>query len=146
MRLAVDGDGLRLFDASSGSARPLPFGLPRAEVVRIMTRVLEAEPRETGENEECGVRYVNWDQGITLHFARDDFVGWSLRDGSRFTTASGIGLGSTRAELDSSYDAEVFTSSIGEEFVAGGMAGILDSSSPDARVQHLWAGVSCIAR
>lgn len=145
--LAVEGEGLRLFDASSGSSRPLPFGLSEAEVMRIVTRALEAEPYETGGNVECGVRYANWAEGITLRFTtRDGFVGWSLRDGSRFTTASGIGLGSTRAELESSYDAEVFASSIGEEFVAGGMAGILDSPSPDARVQHLWAGVSCIAR
>jgi hypothetical protein len=66
--------------------------------------------------------------------------------GDTLTTVSGIGLGSTRAELEAAYDAEVAPSSLGIEFHAGGLAGLLDSSRPDARVVSLWAGLACVAR
>ena len=62
------------------------------------------------------------------------------------TTASGIGLGSTRAALESAYAARVSRSTLGMEFVAGGIAGLLASDHPAAPITHLWAGQVCLAR
>lgn len=62
------------------------------------------------------------------------------------TTASGIGIGSTRADLESAYAARVARSTLGAEFSAGGLAGLLASERPDAPIINLWAGEACLAR
>lgn len=103
-------------------------------------------PVEQGENADCAAKYARWENGLTVWFANGRFAGWSLDRGSRLTTVNGIGLGTTRAELHAAYNLEVVRSSLGEEFTIGGMAGLLESAAPDARVQHLWAGQTCIAR
>lgn len=145
--LAVDGEGLRIFLLPSGTSRPLPFGTPDDETRRVVASVLEGPPPAVHLNEECRLEIAVWDSGLTLSFSEDRFVGWFVgsTDG-RFTTVSGIGVGSTRSELEDSYAVDVFTSSLGTEFSAGGIAGLLHSPEPDARVTHLWAGQNCIAR
>jgi hypothetical protein len=145
--LAVDGEGLRIFLLPSGASRPLPFGTAADETRRVIASVLGGSPPETRLNEDCRLAIATWDGGLTLSFSGDRFVGWFIgsADG-RLATASGVGVGSTRSELDDSYAVDVFTSSLGTEFSAGGMAGILLSPEPDARVTHLWAGENCIAR
>jgi hypothetical protein len=40
----------------------------------------------------------------------------------------------------------VFQSTLGTEFSAGGIAGLLESAGPQARIVALWAGMVCIAR
>ena len=52
----------------------------------------------------------------------------------------------TRAELESAYSPEVFESTLGTEFAAGEIFGILDGTGKSARVTHLWAGASCNMR
>jgi hypothetical protein len=37
-------------------------------------------------------------------------------------------------------------STLGHEFDAGGLFGVLDGSSPGARIDVLWAGASCTFR
>ncbi len=146
-RLALDGEGLRVFTVPSGSARPIPFGTPAAEVVRMLTLVQEWAPLEQGENLDCGARFATWPNGLTTYFMRDEFVGWASRDTTGvLTTASGIGVGSTRRELEDVYAAEIAPSTLGLEFTAVGLAGILASDSPDARIENLWAGAACVAR
>lgn len=144
--LALEGGGLRVFLRSTGSARPLPFGTPSADARSVLRAVLGTEPTERGENVDCGVEYARWEDGLMTWFANGAFVGWSLERGSTLTTVSGIGLGATRAELEAAYDVEVAPTSLGEEFTAGSLAGLLESAAADARVQHLWSGQTCIAR
>ncbi len=144
--LALEGGGLRVFLAATGSARPLPFGTPSADAMSVLSAVFGTEPTERGENVDCGVEYARWENGLMTWFANGAFVGWSLERGSTLTTVSGIGLGATRAELEAVYDAEIAPSSLGEEFTAGSLAGLLESPASDARVQHLWSGQTCIAR
>jgi hypothetical protein len=56
-------------------------------------------------------------------------------------------LGTTRTELENGASvARIAKSSLGEEFTAGDVAGLLDSAAADARVSNLWAGATCIAR
>ncbi|HSK18328.1 MAG TPA: hypothetical protein VK912_04265 [Longimicrobiales bacterium] len=144
--LALEGEGLRIFLVPSGSARPIPFGTPKSATMEMLRTVLAVAPREEGHSEDCGVDFATWGNGLTVRFARDSFAGWSVGPGSTLTTASGLGVGSTRAELEDAYAAEIGRSTLGIEFTAGGLAGTLESEAPDAQVQHLWAGVACLGR
>lgn len=146
--LAIESGGLRLFDRSTGSARPLPFGTPQSAVIAALAHL--GRP-ETNRLEECGagpLDAASWPGGPTLYFQDSKFAGWALRDGDNaaITTASGIGIGSTRAELDAAYQAEVFDSSLGTEFSAGELFGILDGTGQSAKITNLWAGASCNMR
>jgi hypothetical protein len=52
---------------------------------------------------------------------------------------SGVGVGSSRADLEGAHAISVEETTLGTEFTFGGVSGILD----DGRVSSLWAGVSC---
>lgn len=145
--LAVEGDGLRLVDPASGAARPIPFGTPQAETEAILRALLGRAPDERGETSDCGSRrFARWNGALSAWFGDEGFSGWSLPDGSALATVSGLRLGSPRSELALAYSAEVMPSSLGTEFVAGTLGGVLDTDAPDAVVTHLWAGDTCIAR
>ncbi|CAN5624528.1 hypothetical protein BH23GEM6_BH23GEM6_03380 [soil metagenome] len=147
IQLALAGEGLRVFLIPSGSSRPVNFGMPKTSALEILTAVRQRPPREQGENVECQLSYATWGDGLTTWFSRDQFTGWSLPTGrASLSTASGVGIGSTRTELESAYDADVGASTFGVEFSAGGFAGLLESEDPDARITNLWAGTACLAR
>lgn len=146
--LAIDGDGLRLVDPVSGRARPIAFGTPRSDVLSALAR--RGSP-QTGTNAECGagpLAYARFGDGLTLQFQDDRFVGWSVdRAGTgKIATMSGIGPGSTRAELKGAYAVSFPESTLGTEFAAGDMGGLLDGLGKTARVTALWAGVTCLFR
>ncbi|GEM_PF-5899361 len=144
--LALDGEGLRILRAPSGSSRALPFGTSAADILAIIERAQGAPPREDGYIEDCALRFATWEGGLTTYFSDGRFVGWGLRDSEKFRTVSGIGIGSTLEEVENVYDVELRRSTLGVELAVGGMAGLLDSESPDAILQQLWAGATCIAR
>ena len=152
--LAIEGEGLRLLDRDSGAARPIAFGTAREPVMRALAFRGAAE---TGSLEECSagpLDYASWSDGLTLYFQEGKFVGWAVgRDGGNsgsggpaIATVAGVGPGSTRAELDSAYAAKVFESTLGTEFAAGDLFGILDGTRPTSRITHMWAGASCNMR
>ncbi len=151
--LAVEGEGLRLFDRQSGSARPLAFGLPRDTVISALA--FRGEPG-IGTNGECGagpLDTASWPDGLTLYFQGGKFVGWAAdrrgNDGTdvpAIITAANVGPGSTRAELESAYSAKVFESTLGTEFSAGDLFGVLDGTRPTSRITAMWAGASCNMR
>ncbi|HEX6925054.1 MAG TPA: hypothetical protein VF167_06470 [Longimicrobiaceae bacterium] len=144
--LALDPEGLRLVDRETGRARSIAFGSPGDFVVEVTSLALGA-PLERGSSRDCGTEDVSWEEGLSVTLRSNRFVGWFVRgDASSLTTMSGIGVGSTRAELESVYVAQVAPSSLGTEFTAGGMAGLLSSTSPDARITRLWAGEVCLGR
>ena len=147
--LAVEAEGLRLVDTQSGAARPLPFGMPQDQLLAL----LEAfrGPADGGTNSECGagpLDYAVWADGLTLHFQEDRFAGWALdpRAAGAHATMSGIAPGSTRRELEAVYEVQVEETTLGTEFHAGGLEGILDGQGQDARISVMWAGVSCVFR
>lgn len=148
--LAVDGEGLRLFNRATSAASPIPFGRAQQDVLTAMRRV--RGPADQGTNQDCGagpVQYAIWPDGLSLVFEDGEFAGWSLDQRARGGpgTAIGIGPGSTRAELESAYaDVKAMQTTLGTEFAAGGFFGLLDGKEPNARVTYMWAGVSCVAR
>jgi hypothetical protein len=142
-------DGLTLV-LPSGASRHVAFGTPRAAVSQMATAAL-GTPIETGENQECGagaLAFANHRGGLSLYFQDEMFVGWDLdgRDGGRFSTFTGIGIGSTRRQLDQAGSAAIEDSTLGIEFTSEGVSGLLSDRSPQAEVTNLWAGATCIAR
>jgi hypothetical protein len=134
-----------------------------------MTTVLQQPPANVGVNEECGagpLKMATWPNGLTLAFqekapqgaATDSaasrewqFVGWSLNptqfSGPALITMAGIGLGSTRAEMESAYVIKVVKSSLGYEFsTSTGLYGLLDGMGSEARITAMWSGTSCVFR
>ena len=145
MKLAVDGEGLRLVDAKTGKTQALPFGLSRAAVLEPLENL--RGPAGQGSNPACGGEYANWADGLGLNFRRDKFVGWSLDDRSdgAITTMAGLGTGSGKRALEA-YDYKVVRTTLGDEFSAGGLHGLLSSTAANARITNLWAGEVCLAR
>lgn len=150
MRLAVDGEGLRLFNATTGAATPIAFGRPQSDVLNALERLRGAAAK--GTNLDCGagrVDYATWPDGLSLVFQRARFVGWGLdsRAAGALTTASGVGPGSTREQLDEVYaGVSVEQTSLGTEFAAGGFSGVIDGVNASSKITDMWAGTNCVAR
>lgn len=157
--IGLDGEGLRLIDTKSGATRALAFGVSQ-EQLKTVTEKLKG-PAETGRSAECGagpLDYLSWPDGLTLYSLDGLFAGWALDDNgaakpatgpkapARLTTISGIGIGSTRAELLAVYDAKIEETTLGTEFNAAGLSGILDGKGGKAKVTNLWSGVNCVFR
>ena len=143
--LAVEADGLRLFNKQSGSARAIAFGTPRGDVLSMLAYL--GKP-ETGTNGECGagaLDYANWPNGLGLFFQKGKFAGWNLNERSKgsVTTASGIGIGSSQTDLESAYAADRSETTLGTEFAAGELFGLLEGKGRAAKINNMWGGVSC---
>jgi hypothetical protein len=86
---------------------------------------------------------------LRASFVDGKLVGWQARTAA-VTTAAGIGIGSTLADLRRVYDGvEVDPqSSLGVEWSIGGgdPRGLLSSDSPRGRVDAMWAGHVCVIR
>jgi hypothetical protein len=110
------------------------------------------EPSEKAENSECPggpLTTTIWSNGLVINSAENKFMGWSVRPysgGSDFTTVTGIGIGSTLSDLQEMYEVEVFESSLGTEFLAGEIGGLLTSDAPDGVITDMWAGATCMFR
>lgn len=149
-KLAVDSEGLRWFLPPNGSARPLVFGATEADVLASLEAV--RGPADKGVNQDCGagpVRYANWSDGLSLVFQNGEFAGWGLdsRASGKIATANGVGPGVTRTVLADSFGSvTVERTSLGVEFAAGNIFGVLDGAGPGAKITDMWAGVSCVAR
>ncbi|WP_122464649.1 hypothetical protein [Brevundimonas lutea] len=146
--LALDGEGLRAVILASGSTRLIEFGQAEAEVMRQLETVRGQAADERGTNSDCGtgpLQYASWDDGLTAWFQDGVFVGWALNgEGGGASTMGGLGVGTTRAELDGGPTVvEVEETSLGQEFDAGGVFGILNGTGETARVTNLWGGTSC---
>lgn len=135
---------------AAGGTRVLRFGEPAEAVIRTIAGIRGAAP-ERMRNDECGAGPLDmaaWPDGLTVTSQDGRFIGWSLNarrpaSVTRAVTAAGIGVGSTRAELQAAHATTVHESTLGEEFDAGGLFGVLDGTSPGARIEVLWGGTSC---
>jgi hypothetical protein len=150
-RLALDPEGLRWFVPPYGSARPLAFGTAQAAVLGSLEYARGTAARSTIR--DCGadpVEYASWSDGLSVAFRAGRFVGWGLDVRARgvITTADGIGIGTTRSQLDDAIGLplNIRQTSRGTEFSAGGYHGLLDGTGAKARISAISAGVSCVAR
>lgn len=118
------------------------------------TSTLEAvlgEPTATETDLECGpgvLDSVSWD-GLDVYFLDDTFAGWYLQEPqpAQMTTTEGVGVGSSRMEVEEAYDdATVEETSLGTEWSGGGVSGIFSGDTDDTTVEATWAGATCIAR
>lgn len=141
---ALDAEGLRLV-SPTGSTLLIAFGQPAKAANEALTAARGA-PAQQGLNSECGAGplvYVGWSDGLTAYFQNDAFAGWAVNAAGP-TTMSGIGVGSTRAEMEDVYaGVTVSETTLGQEFAAGQLYGILDGPGPQAKITALWSGVSC---
>jgi hypothetical protein len=142
--VVLEGAGLRL---PGPSPRTLAFDMPEAATIDALTRALGAPPSERGENEECGgggMKFAEWKGELTAWFLDGRFAGWDNKGDLK--TLEGFGIGSSRADLGALPGFEVEQSTLGTEFRAGGLSGILASGAPDAKVTHIWGGATCVFR
>lgn len=147
--LSLAPDGLRVVQGT-GSARQLAFAMPRDQVLRAATATL-GKPENQTNNPECpagALDSVDYEGGLTLFFQDGKFIGWDVDDAfpGRFTTMSGVGIGTTRGAMERSIKVDVEDSSLGVEFRSGGMSGLLSASGETGRVTQLWAGTTCLFR
>jgi hypothetical protein len=145
--LAPDGLGVALADGRSQRAG---FAAPRDLAVEIVAGPVGKQTGQ-GTNPECGagpLDNVDFGGGLTLFFQDGKFVGWDIdgRDGSPYKTAAGIGIGSTMQQLRDAGDVEVQDTSLGVEFTAGEISGLLTANRPDGKITNLWAGTTCAFR
>jgi hypothetical protein len=135
----------------NGASRHVSFGTARADATRMLAVPL-GHPIEQDENQDCGagpLAYAAFRDGLSLYFEDGKFAGWDLdgRENGKFATGNGIGIGMTRKALEAAAGSiDVGETSIGNEFTAGGVSGLLSTLTPDGKVTNLWAGVTCIAR
>ncbi|MEA3066464.1 MAG: hypothetical protein QOJ27_2925 [Sphingomonadales bacterium] len=139
--LVLEGSGLGL---ASGT---LPFGTPKAAAVEAVAKALGRAPSKRGLNQDCGgggMEFAEWKDEITLWFEEGSFAGWDSN--GELKTAGGVGIGSGRAQVAALPGFEVEESTLGTEFRAGGLSGILASAAPGAKVTNLWGGATCVFR
>ena len=146
--LSLRGEGLALVDPETGSMRPLAFGVDDP-LVRRAVAAARGAPTGHGTNPRCragSLDFALFDGDLTLWFEHGKFVGWAvgLTGSPQLTTASGLGIGSTRKALESAYDAKVEGGPLGGRFEAGGLHGVLTGGGAEAKVTALWAGTACI--
>jgi hypothetical protein len=143
--IVLEGAGLRIPGASP--PRTLAFDMPEPATIEALTTALGRPPTELGENEECGgggMKFAEWKDELTVWFLDGRFAGWDSE--GKLKTIEGIGIGSSRADVAGLPGFEVEESTLGTEFRAGGLSGILDSKAPAAKVEHLWGGATCVFR
>lgn len=153
----LDPRGLRVIDSTAATSVLVAFGTERVGVAEALAAadVLLADAGASDECEAGPLAFAEADDALTLSFQDSAFAGWSAggRGGpAPFTTATGLGIGSTRAALEGAYRADVSETSLGTEFytgapgVPGGLSGLLSGPDPDATVTALWAGTVCAFR
>jgi hypothetical protein len=155
--VALGPDGLILVEGAGGATTFIDFGTTTAIVLEAVEAAI-GPPNEIQEgNTECsnGTAFVaRWTDSISLDFnAEDQFLAWTALPGSGLTTMSGIGLGTTRQEVEDSIVVTVEETTLGTEFNSGtamdgsaGLGGIFDGDAATAVVTDLWAGSICAFR
>ena len=156
--MALTSNALQLVKRPSGSTTELPVGMEMDKILEIVSNVLEVSIPELQVNSECGAGPMTmaiFENGLVLNFQKAkgkeekmEFVGWSVSDrgsSSKLTTMANVGIGSTRAELESAYNVEVKKTSLGFEFstVPGGLYGIIDGPSENNKINFMWSRLSC---
>ena len=160
--LILTSNALQIINKNTGSTSEIPFGKPLDQMIEIINNVLQSKPKTIGINSECGagpLKMVSWNNGLTVVFQNKksesktpesnwQFAGWFVGSNSKnskeISTMAGIGIGSTRSEMESAYVLSVSKTSLGYEFsTSSGLFGIFDGPNKEAKIISLWSGLSC---
>jgi hypothetical protein len=132
------------------STRNLNFGSDKAAVMTALQSA-EGAPRsvDTGSMCEDGSGRV-FDtvlyDGLSVYFLNSTLSGWRVSK-TQFTTLDGVGPGSTLTQLRAAFgEVKVTDSSLGVEWSAGTLGGVLSGKSDDSIVGEMFAGDLCIIR
>ena len=158
--LALTSNALQIVNGRTGSTSEIAFGKPLDELIDITNKILQDKVSGIGVNNECGagpLKMAVWNSGLTLIFKEQksdglwQFVGWYLGNPVNNTkplqTMAGIGIGSTREEMETAYVINVIKSSLGYEFsTTSGLYGIFDGPAKKAKITDIWSGTTCVFR
>lgn len=149
VKLALDSEGLRAVEGPNGRTSLLAFGDPVDQAIAGLNIIFGSAPSDDGTNEECGggaARIVQWNNGFSILAQDGKLAGWEAQQAGP-TTTNGIGVGSSRAQLDGAFQPTVEQSTLGTEFRIGedegAIGGLLSADGPQGRVTSLWAGFTC---
>lgn len=153
--LALSANALQMINQSNGSTKEIAVGMSLEQTITTVERILNLKPT-ISTNSECGagpLKMASWDNGLTLLFQEKKgewlFVGWAANTAKnpalKLTTMAGVGVGSTRKEMESAYVIKVVKSSLGYEFSTktNDIFGIFDGPNENAKITNLWSGISC---
>ncbi|WP_420397378.1 hypothetical protein [Nioella sp.] len=144
--VTIGQGGLGLSSADATATATLPFGTPFHESLRTLTMIM-GHDFSVYLPEDCPagpVVVASFTRQIDLIYQEDRLAGWMLRPGSTLTTQSGVGLGTPLAGLGGFATLEVMESTLGWEFQAGEISGLL--SDREGIVSHIWSGTVCVFR
>ena len=144
--LVLEVEGLGLTTADSGKISHIPFGAAHDGALSAVGEAL-GDANDDGPQPDCpaGPAVITQYDELTLTFQNGSFVGWTVPDDSSLTTADGIGIGTTVAELKDAYgEVNIDEASIGNIFAAGDLFGLVDTNDDDGKVTAFWAGTTCI--
>ena len=151
-KLTLDAGGVRVINTTTGNTRVVPFGMNENEAIPILT-TLKGKPNQRGTNSECGagpLGFSTWSDGLTLYFSNGRFAGWFVdgrkKNAQQLQTMAGVGVGSSATQLNQAYAVKIIQSSLGTEFSAGNLSGLLSGGKPTDRVTDMWSGTTCIFR
>lgn len=144
--ILLTGHGLLLETPGHG----VPLSFDKSTQARVEQELAAFGPPERASNDECPagkLDFLDWKNGLQTTFQDGKFVGWFVdKSGPNpLSTAEGLSVGDTRADLVAA-KAEIFESTLGTEFTAGEVGGMLDGAGAGARVTDLWAGTNCFFR
>jgi hypothetical protein len=148
--LVLQTDGLGVL-VGPATIRQLPFGSTTLSTLKtVLTNTLGAP--KTSPDPECGQgpRTSLTSGSMTALFDGTKFVGWTAdsRGKHPYSTADGIGIGSTLAAVRKAYGPVTVTNdSLGPEFsTPSGLGGLLSSTAATGKVVTLYAGETCFFR
>lgn len=149
------GPGDRVVPAKGGLAHigadgtprdPIAFGTGFQDTMHILVAIFGHDvtigfPQECGAGPLVSARIPGQ---IDLMFQDDRLAGWMLIDDTALRMADGIGVGSSRSDLDATGPVETFETGLGTEFVAGDLYGLLTGDG--TAIEGIWTGTTCIFR
>lgn len=156
LSLALSSHAIQIINQKNGSSKEIGFKMPLKQTLETVEKVLKSKPT-INTNSECGagpLKMATWDNGLTLLFKEKKkdqwlFVGWAANQAKnpelKLNTMAGIGIGSTKKEMESAYIIKVVKTSLGYEFStkSDDLFGIFDGATENAKITNLWSGVSC---
>jgi hypothetical protein len=130
------------------TGRHVRFGMKAADATALATAAL-GRPIRHGTYSDCGqgipIVHIHYRDGLELSFIDGRFVGWTL-DKAGPRTATGIGIGSTLADVRRAYpdvDTDAFDDQL--RFIREvGPNGFVTGKGATARVVSLNSGQTCI--